>query len=1709
MERSRLLLQLGTRQLYKAWMLLLCALIGVGVLPVQQPAKAATSWNKVTGLPTGNFLLGVRYGGGEWLSMGASATLLVSSDGQNWDVEVPTGASDEWADAAHDGQHWTVVGSGGKIFTSNANSARSGWSPRVSGVNENLWSIAYDGSKGYVAVGDGGRVLVSTNGTTWVPKSLPAGASDTLYGVAYGDGMFAIASQTGKIYTSPDGNTWSSAYNGSSPLNGIQYGNGTFIAVGSNEIITSGDGLSWNRSSVAGEMYGAAYGNGKYVAVGAGGKLLVSMDGQNWLTTESSGTNEDLYAIAYALDQGRFVAAGGDLGPVVLTQVDSNLLGSLTVSTSSLTPGFASDTASYTMNVSDSTASMTITPTAVDAQATLQMQINDGGYNSILNGVPAPVTIAVGTTKIEIKVTSPSGRTKIYTITVQRKEPNLPPTGLTLSNENIQEGLPAGSLVGTLTATDPNTSDTFTYALDPSGDASSFRIQGNQLLTNAVFDYESGKTVYNVTIVATDSGGATFSKAFAINVVDVNEPPTLLGSSKAGQEDTPLSFAPSDFTSYYRDPEQVALQKIRIATLPANGSLTLNNQAVTQGQEIPANELDKLVFTPVLNWFGTTSFTWEGTDGNSYSNAATVTLTIASVNDVPRVDDFVKSGLEEQPVLFMAGDFIGAFHDDDTSDALTQIKITSLPANGTLQLNGTAVTVDQIVAAAQLSLLQYVPVPGWSGTTTFAWLGYDGTSYSATPSVVTITINNVNKLPVVSDSTKTGTEDQRLTFAVSDFTGHFQDLDGETLQKIQITTLPVNGMLTLAGTPLPAGVEVDAADLADLAFTPDANWNGITSFMWKGHDGIDYSAAPAVFTLNIAAVNDPPVAISSSKTGTEDTQLSFSAVDFPYTDVEGDALQKIRIESLPGHGTLRLNGGAVDEQDELNISDLAGPNGLTFTPDANWNGNTSLTWSGSDGQAYSAKVVLSITINPENDKPVASDGTLKVTQNQSKQGNLIADDADGDSLQYQIVTPPAKGTLTLDTATGQFTYTPQRNATGSDSFTFVANDGTVDSETATVRITISAVVIPPAPVYGPTISDIADQIIEPGGSTKELAFTVSDPDNDPRTLVVTAISSNQRLVPDDGIKLSGSGTSRTIQATPQAGEHGVATITVTVSDGKMSASDSFTLTVKAINHPPRAQNGFLLVEEPVPTKGVLQATDEDGDTLTYKLVRQASKGKVTITNAKTGAYTYTPDANSSRVRDDSFTFKVSDGTSESNVATVTISSKASNDAYLQDLRVSEGKLSPAFSTGRTSFTVKVSRDTDRIEVTPTTRSAAATVTVDGKAVNSGEASAPIPLKLGDNSIEVVVTAQTGTRKTYQLLVQRDYLPITDIELAKHSLTMTEGDDPIVLTVRVKPDQEVENQLVWKSSRTSVVTVDQTGSVVARKKGTATITVSSLDGKVKDKVNIKVLEGKIVQLSADESLYVMTTEDSEPVKITAEYKQGTKRDVTEEVRWSTKNRRVASVSKGEIVANGPGSTVITATFNGMSASFQVNVYEQIWVDERKLDLSIEKTDGDEQELRISGELPSKEKLSVQVQIGKKAYDAEVDREENTFAFTHLFGEKDEIPASISLVVKPGSSKKKEQVITLPIRLFDESSVQIKALKQQGDKKKQNYSMTGKLFDDAVIQKIELVEDDELVAVGTIKRGKFEIPSFAHDGDELILRVTSYGGFVQEWKVEVKE
>ncbi len=102
----------------------------------------------------------------------------------------------------------------------------------------------------------------------------------------------------------------------------------------------------------------------------------------------------------------------------------------------------------------------------------------------------------------------------------------------------------------------------------------------------------------------------------------------------------------------------------------------------------------------------------------------------------------------------------------------------------------------------------------------------------------------------------------------------------------------------------------------------------------------------------------------------------------------------------------------------------------------------------------------------------------------------------------------------------------------------------------------------------PTISTIAPRTLNENETTGAIVFSVADPESQPSTLVVTAKSSNQVLLPDANIVLGGSGTNRTVTATPAANQSGTATITLTVSDGIIEVTSSFALTVLPTNDPP-------------------------------------------------------------------------------------------------------------------------------------------------------------------------------------------------------------------------------------------------------------------------------------------------------------------------------------------------------------------------------------------------------------------------------------------------------------------------------------------------------------------------------------------------------------
>src|SRR5439155_351553 len=123
------------------------------------------------------------------------------------------------------------------------------------------------------------------------------------------------------------------------------------------------------------------------------------------------------------------------------------------------------------------------------------------------------------------------------------------------------------------------------------------------------------------------------------------------------------------------------------------------------------------------------------------------------------------------------------------------------------------------------------------------------------------------------------------------------------------------------------------------------------------------------------------------------------------------------------------------------------------------NGPASFTFKANDGSLDSNTATVTITVTPVNDAPVAQDGSLTTAEDTPKTGTLVATDIDSASLTYSLVsTASAHGTVTITNVnTGAYSYAPAADYNGPASFTFKASDGSLDSNTATVTITVTPV----------------------------------------------------------------------------------------------------------------------------------------------------------------------------------------------------------------------------------------------------------------------------------------------------------------------------------------------------------------------------------------------------------------------------------------------------------------------------------------------------------------------------------------------------------------------------------------------------------------------------------------------------------------------------
>ncbi|MFN8441812.1 MAG: tandem-95 repeat protein [Caldilineaceae bacterium] len=363
------------------------------------------------------------------------------------------------------------------------------------------------------------------------------------------------------------------------------------------------------------------------------------------------------------------------------------------------------------------------------------------------------------------------------------------------------------------------------------------------------------------------------------------------------------------------------------------------------------------------------------------------------------------------------------------------------PAHGTATQSG-----DNII---------YKPNPGYVGADQITFRISDGSEQAE--STIDLNVFPVNHPPIAND----------VSVAIKEGTG-------VEVNVLQFASDPDKDALKVTGIENPANGTASFNDTS-VSYTPNPGFSGIDAILFTISDGQKPASAKLQITvLPNHAVEGHVDDISVNEDAPEG--VSFDPLK-GLVDPDSDPISVI-VASLtqPEHGTATWNNGQI-----------------VYRPTTDFFGNDKVKYQVTDGK-LTTNVEVNVTVLPQNDAPTALPTSVSLNQDTPSTIDIapLVHDIDGDSLSVGVAAPPTHGQLTLDGST--FTYVPEANYSGDDSFTYSVNDG---SGPATALVSISVLpVATPTPTDTPTDTPTATQAsITPTDVATPIDTTVPTPEN--------------------------------------------------------------------------------------------------------------------------------------------------------------------------------------------------------------------------------------------------------------------------------------------------------------------------------------------------------------------------------------------------------------------------------------------------------------------------------------------------------------------------------------------------------------------------------------------------------------------------------------
>ncbi|MFN2588456.1 MAG: cadherin domain-containing protein [Actinomycetota bacterium] len=574
------------------------------------------------------------------------------------------------------------------------------------------------------------------------------------------------------------------------------------------------------------------------------------------------------------------------------------------------------------------------------------------------------------------------------------------PSDVSLSNNSVDEELPAGTTVGNLSANDPDPGDTHSFTLaSGAGDADNarFTIANGVLKTAEVFDFET-QGPFSIRVRAQDGSAAAFEKQFAVTINNVNDTPVVTGGTFSLPENSPNGTSVGTPTVNDQDAGQTHTWSI---TGGNSGSAFAINASTGEITVADTNELD---FENVQQWVLTVRAEDDGSPAKDDSGTVTVDLT--NVNEAPTDIQLDNSSVaENEPAGTAVGVLTPSDPDAGDSHSFSLVSGTGDGDNGKFQIdNGVLETAQSFDFETQGPFSVRVQTKD-AGNLTYE-------------EVFSISVTGANDAPVVSPATVSLDENSANGTAVHTVNATDED------QPAQSLTYSITGGNALGAFQIGSNTgAITVADTSDLDYETNPTFNLTVK---AEDDGSPVEDDSDTITINLNDLNEAPVVNAATLSLAENSPNGTSVGTATFTDQDAGQTHTFAITGGNTGGAFQINPGTG----EITVADTSD---VDFETNPTFNLTVEVTDDGSPNQSGSNTVTVNLTnVNESptdiflNDTSVAENASINTVV-----GTISGSDPDaGDS--GNLVFSFASGTGDTDNA--RFNIGPSNSLRTSEVF---------------------------------------------------------------------------------------------------------------------------------------------------------------------------------------------------------------------------------------------------------------------------------------------------------------------------------------------------------------------------------------------------------------------------------------------------------------------------------------------------------------------------------------------------------------------------------------------------------------------------------------------------------------------------------------------------